>query len=91
MKKIGIIAKDIPAAQAAAKKLTAWLESRGKKVFVDQETAAVIKAQGYGVANYYLVTGDRAKARQVFDKILAGTGWNAFGYIAAEADLQRLK
>jgi len=47
MKKIGIIAKDIPAAQAAAKKLTAWLESRGKKVFVDQETAAVIKAQGY--------------------------------------------
>ena len=50
-----------------------------------------IATQGYGVANYYLVTGDRTRARQVFDTILAGTGWNAFGYIAAEADLQRLK
>ena len=50
-----------------------------------------IATQGYGVANYYLVTGDRAKARQVFDRILAGSGWNAFGYIAAEADVQRLK
>mgnify|MGYP001608480657 CR=1 FL=1 len=44
MKKIGIIAKDIPEAQKAAKKLTAWLEARGKKVFIDRETAAAIKA-----------------------------------------------
>jgi len=50
-----------------------------------------IATQGYGVANYYLVTGDTAKARQVFETIVAGTGWNAFGFIAAEADLQRLK
>jgi tetratricopeptide (TPR) repeat protein len=50
-----------------------------------------IATQGYGVANYYLVTGDRAKARQVFEKIVSGAGWNAFGFIAAEADLQRLK
>ena len=47
MKKIGIIAKDIPAAQKAAKKLTVWLESRGKKVFVDSRTAAVIERKGY--------------------------------------------
>ena len=50
-----------------------------------------IATQGYGVANYYLVTGNTAKAREVFQKITAGAGWNAFGYIAAEADLQRLK
>jgi tetratricopeptide (TPR) repeat protein len=50
-----------------------------------------IATQGYGVANYYLVTGDRAKARRVFETIVAGSGWNAFGYIAAEADLQRIK
>jgi hypothetical protein len=43
------------------------------------------------VANYHLVTGDRAQARQVFEKIVAGSGWNAFGYIAAEADLQRMR
>jgi NAD+ kinase len=47
MKKIGIIAKDIPAAQKASKKLASWLEARGKKVFIDRETAAAIKMRGY--------------------------------------------
>lgn len=47
MKKIGIIAKEIPAAQKAAKKLALWLEARGKKVFVDSRTAAAIKRRGY--------------------------------------------
>jgi NAD+ kinase len=47
MKKVGIIAKDIPLAQKAAKKLKAWLESRGKKVYIDRETAAAINALGY--------------------------------------------
>jgi tetratricopeptide (TPR) repeat protein len=50
-----------------------------------------IATQGYGVANYYLVMGDQAKARQVFEKIVSGAGWNAFGFIAAEADLRRMK
>jgi NAD+ kinase len=50
MKKIGIIAKDIPEARKAAKKLTVWLESRGKKVFIDHETAAAIKAPGHDPA-----------------------------------------
>lgn len=49
-----------------------------------------IATQGYGVANYYLVTGERAKATELFEKIVGGTGWNAFGFIAAEADLQRM-
>ena len=50
-----------------------------------------IATQGYGVANYYLVTGNTARAREVFQKITSGAGWNAFGYIAAEADLRRMK
>ena len=50
-----------------------------------------IATQGYGVGNYYYVTGNSAKAREVFQKVTAGGGWNAFGYIAAEADLQRIK
>ena len=50
-----------------------------------------IATQGYGVANYYFVTGDTARARQVFNTIVSGAGWNAFGYIAAEADLHRMK
>ena len=50
-----------------------------------------IATQGYGVGNYYLVTGNLPKAREVFEKVTSGGGWNAFGYIAAEADLQRMK
>lgn len=47
--------------------------------------------QGYGVGNWHLVHGRRAQALAVFDAVLAGPGWNAFGYIAAEADRQRLR
>jgi len=50
MKKIGIIAKDIPTALKAAKKLTVWLESRGKKVYIDNATAASLKKHGYRLA-----------------------------------------
>ena len=50
-----------------------------------------IATQGYGVGNYYFVTGDKAKAREVFQRVTSGGGWNAFGYIAAEADLQLMK
>jgi tetratricopeptide (TPR) repeat protein len=50
-----------------------------------------IATQGYGVGNYYYVTGNTAKAREVFQKVTSGAGWNAFGYIAAEADLARMK
>jgi tetratricopeptide (TPR) repeat protein len=53
--------------------------------------ALTIATQGYGVGNYYYVTGDRAKARETFEKVVAGPQWAAFGYIAAEADLVRMK
>jgi tetratricopeptide (TPR) repeat protein len=46
-----------------------------------------IATQGYGVANYYVVSGQPQKARAIYERIVAGAGWNAFGYIAAEADL----
>jgi tetratricopeptide (TPR) repeat protein len=46
--------------------------------------------QGYGVGNWYLVTGNTARARQIFQRVVAGRSWSAFGYIAAEADLQRM-
>jgi tetratricopeptide (TPR) repeat protein len=50
-----------------------------------------IATQGYGVGNYYFVTGNAARAKEVFQKVTSGGGWNAFGYIAAEADLARMK
>jgi hypothetical protein len=48
-----------------------------------------IATQGYGVGNFYLYNGQTERARQVFSRILEGTSWTAFGFIAAEADLKR--
>ncbi len=63
------------------------------EALLDTATAddTTIATQGYGVANYYYVTGDMRKAREVLEKVTSGGGWNAFGFIAAEADLQRMK
>ena len=48
-----------------------------------------IATQGYGVGNWYLVNGDRARAKAIFDRVLGGRAWTAFGFIAAEADTAR--
>jgi tetratricopeptide (TPR) repeat protein len=53
--------------------------------------ATTVATQGYGVGHFHLVQGDTARARQVFEQVVAGPGWNAFGYIAAEAELVRLR
>jgi len=45
----------------------------------------------YGVGNWHLYNGRRAEAERVFRRILAGGQWGAFGYVAAEADLARLR
>jgi tetratricopeptide (TPR) repeat protein len=49
---------------------------------------------GYGVANWHLYHGRRADAERILTAIVEGnaqTQWAGFGYIAAEADLARLK
>jgi tetratricopeptide (TPR) repeat protein len=45
--------------------------------------------QGYGVGNWYLANGDSTRAKEIFDRMLAGRYWAAFGFIAAEADVAR--
>jgi len=47
MKKIGIIAKDIPKARVAVRKLAKWLSSKGRKVFLEEGAAAAAGMQGY--------------------------------------------
>lgn len=48
-----------------------------------------VATQGYGVGNWYLYNGDRARAMEVFRRVVAGGSWSAFGHIAAEAELAR--
>lgn len=50
-----------------------------------------IATQGYGVGNYFLYNGDTARAKEVFNQVIDGQHWSAFGFIAAEADLKRLQ
>ena len=45
----------------------------------------------YGLANWYLYNGDTTRAIRGFEKLVAAGQWAAFGHIAAEADLARLR
>ncbi len=49
-----------------------------------------IATQGYGVGNWFLCNGDTVKATAIFQRVLTGPYWPAFGTIAAEADRVRL-
>ena len=55
----------------------------------DQDLA--IATQGYGVGNWYLYNGDTAKAIKIYEQVIGGKHWSAFGFIAAEADLYNLE
>jgi len=50
-----------------------------------------LATQGYGVGNWYLYNGDTARAKEIFEKVVAGKHFAAFGFVAAEADLARMK
>ncbi len=50
-----------------------------------------LATQGYGVGNWYLYNQDTAKATEIFNKVISGKHFSAFGFVAAEADLYRLK
>ena len=56
------------------------------------DTADVqVATLSYGVGNWHLVRGDTASARRWFERAVASGGWPAFGFIAAEAELRRLR
>src|SRR5687767_15655411 len=43
----------------------------------------------YGIGNWHLYNGRTAEARRIFERIIAGGQWGAYGYIASEAELAR--
>jgi|CXWL01.1.fsa_nt_gi dipeptidyl aminopeptidase/acylaminoacyl peptidase len=57
----------------------------------DEQDPLQIATQGYGVGNFFLVKGETEKARAIFKRVVSGSQWAAFGFIAAEADLARMK
>jgi tetratricopeptide (TPR) repeat protein len=57
----------------------------------DPDTKLNTVTQGYGVGNWYLYNKDTARAKAIFNKVIETGYWSAFGYVAAEADLVRMK
>ena len=47
--------------------------------------------QGYGLGNYYLSKGDTTMAQSIFQNVINTGYWSAFGYIASEMELSKLK
>jgi tetratricopeptide (TPR) repeat protein len=57
----------------------------------DKLTDLELATVGYGIANWHLYNGDKAKAKELFQKITSGKYWPAFGFIAAETELVRMR
>ncbi len=45
----------------------------------------------YGLGNWYLVRGDKAQARGLFERSIQSGGWPAFGFIVSEVELRRVR
>ena len=56
-----------------------------------EDIELALATQGYGVGNWYLYRKDTTKAKEIFERVVTGKHFSAFGFIAAEADLARLK
>jgi len=46
---------------------------------------------GFALGSYYQIKGNKDKAKEFFEKVVAGKQWSSFGYIAAEAELEKMK
>ncbi|HEX5889960.1 MAG TPA: tetratricopeptide repeat protein [Pyrinomonadaceae bacterium] len=46
---------------------------------------------GYGLGNWFLYNDQRAQAEKVFRQVTSSSQWSSFGYIAAEAELNRAR
>lgn len=58
-------------------------------VGADGEMSVTDASAAYGVANWHYYNGRRTEAVRLFQRIVAGGQWGAFGTIAAEVELAR--
>ena len=56
-----------------------------------QPAGAASHSVMYGIGNWYLYNGRRGEAMAIFKRILSTDQWTSFGFIAAEADMNRLR
>lgn len=82
-----------PAGNVYAGRLRLYRKQVGPdQVFTPADTTDIAVATlSYGLGNWYLLHGDTTTARTWFERSVRSGGWPAFGFIASEAELRRLK
>jgi Flp pilus assembly protein TadD len=83
----------LPTTAAYAKRLRLYRgEITPEALFAPSDTGDVdIATLSFGLGNWYLIRGDTARARTHFERSIRSGGWPAFGFIASEAELARLR
>jgi tetratricopeptide (TPR) repeat protein len=66
-------------------------EKRPEELLGPKDDPVDLATYGYGVGNWHLYNGQPGRAREIFEKVVAGPQWNAFGYIGAEVELARIR
>ena len=66
-------------------------EKKPDELLKPAETALAGATLSYGVGNWFYYNGQKERAREIFNQIVATKEWGAFGYLAAEAELARWK
>jgi tetratricopeptide (TPR) repeat protein len=86
-------ADSLPEGNAYTRRLSLYRgEVEPERILTPADTSGIDRATlSYGIGNWYLVRGDTARAREWFERAVASGGWPAFGFIASEADLRRLR
>lgn len=57
----------------------------------DVEGELAFDTVSYGVGNWHLYDHDPDRPAQMFERVVTGEAWNAWGFIGSEVDLARLK
>jgi Flp pilus assembly protein TadD len=83
----------LQATAAYAKRLKLYRGEIGPDaLFAPSDTSDIdVATLAYGLGNWYMVKGDTARARAQFERSVKSGGWPAFGFIASEAELARLR
>ncbi len=84
-------ADSLPEGNAYTRRLSLYRgEVEPERVLTPTDTSGIDRGTlSYGIGNWYLIHGDTTRAREWFKRAVATTGWPAFGFIAAEAELKR--
>ena len=83
----------VQAANAYSRRLRLYQGRIGPgEVFTPADTDDVAVATlSYGIGNWYLLRKETRRAKEWFERSVQSGGWPAFGFMASEAELKRMK